>query len=191
MILMLDNYDSFTYNLVQELAEVAEVVIEVVRNDVRSVDELLALEPQAAVISPGPGVPEEAGVSMELVRAAGDLPLLGICLGHQALAAVRGGRVVRAAQPVHGKTSLVGRPGTTHWWWIEPACRRASSSRHGRPTKQSWPSAIVSGPTSESSSTRSLTCAPKEDGSWRTSSPSQAYRCVPSGKETTVTSYEF
>ena len=107
MILMLDNYDSFTYNLVQELAEVGEIEIEVVRNDARDVDDLLARTPQAVVISPGPGVPEEAGVSMELVRAARDLPLLGICLGHQALAAVHGGRVVRAAEPVHGKTSLV------------------------------------------------------------------------------------
>jgi anthranilate synthase component 2 len=112
MILMLDNYDSFTYNLVQELAEVGEVAIEVVRNDARKVDELLALEPRAVVISPGPGVPEEAGVSMELVRAAGDLPLLGICLGHQALAAVHGGSVVRAAEPVHGKTSLVEHDGS-------------------------------------------------------------------------------
>jgi len=107
MILMLDNYDSFTYNLVQELSEVGEVTIEVVRNDVSSVDQLLALEPQAVVISPGPGIPEDAGVSMDLVRGAFDLPLLGICLGHQAIAAVHGGKVVRAPEPVHGKTSPI------------------------------------------------------------------------------------
>jgi len=107
MILMLDNYDSFTYNLVQELAEVGDVAIEVVRNDVSSVEELLSLEPQAIVISPGPGVPEDAGVSMDLVRGAADLPLLGICLGHQAIAAVHGARVVRAPEPVHGKTSPI------------------------------------------------------------------------------------
>ena len=107
MILMLDNYDSFTYNLVQELGEVGDVEIEVVRNDAATVDELLALGPQAVVISPGPGVPEEAGVSMDLVRAAAGLPLLGICLGHQAIAAVHGGRVIRAAEPVHGKTSPI------------------------------------------------------------------------------------
>ena len=107
VILMLDNYDSFTYNLVQELAEVGDVAIEVVRNDVSSVEELLSLEPQAIVISPGPGVPEDAGVSMDLVRGAADLPLLGICLGHQAIAAVHGARVVRAPEPVHGKTSPI------------------------------------------------------------------------------------
>jgi anthranilate synthase component 2 len=107
MILMLDNYDSFTYNLVQELSEVGDVAIEVVRNDVSSVEELLSLEPQAIVISPGPGIPEDAGVSMDLVRGAIDLPLLGICLGHQAIAAVHGGKVVRAPEPVHGKTSPI------------------------------------------------------------------------------------
>ena len=111
MILMLDNYDSFTYNLVQELAEVGEAPIEVVRNDESTVDELLALGPDAIVISPGPGVPEESGVTMDLVAAARDLPLLGICLGHQALAAVHGGKVVRAFEPVHGKTSTVRHEG--------------------------------------------------------------------------------
>jgi anthranilate synthase component 2 len=76
MILMIDNYDSFTYNLVQELQEVGEVEIDVVRNDAVGVDELLARGPRAVVISPGPGVPEESGVTMDLIRAAGDLPLL-------------------------------------------------------------------------------------------------------------------
>jgi anthranilate synthase/aminodeoxychorismate synthase-like glutamine amidotransferase len=108
---MIDNYDSFTYNLVQELAEVGEVKIEVVRNDERTVSELLELEPRAVVISPGPGVPEDAGVSMELVRMAADLPLLGICLGHQAIAAVHGARIIRAPEPVHGKTSSVFHDG--------------------------------------------------------------------------------
>jgi anthranilate synthase/aminodeoxychorismate synthase-like glutamine amidotransferase len=107
MILVLDNYDSFTYNLVQELSEVGEADLEVVRNDACSVQQLLDSGPRAIVISPGPGVPEEAGVTMELVAAAGGIPLLGICLGHQALAAVHGGRVVRASAPVHGKTSPV------------------------------------------------------------------------------------
>ncbi len=111
MILMIDNYDSFTYNLVQELQEVGEVEIDVVRNDAVGVDELLARGPRAVVISPGPGVPEESGVTMDLIRAAGDLPLLGICLGHQALAAVHGGRVVRAREPVHGKTSTIHHHG--------------------------------------------------------------------------------
>jgi anthranilate synthase component 2 len=108
---MVDNYDSFTYNLVQELAEVGDTAIDVVRNDAATVDELLARNPDAIVISPGPGVPEDAGVTMDLIRAARDRPILGICLGHQALAAVDGGRVVRAAEPVHGKTSPVHHDG--------------------------------------------------------------------------------
>jgi len=108
---MLDNYDSFTYNLVQELSEVGEVAIEVVRNDVSSVDDLLSRKPQAIVISPGPGTPGDAGVSMDLVRGAASLPLLGICLGHQAIAAVHGGKVVRAPEPVHGKTSRIFHDG--------------------------------------------------------------------------------
>jgi anthranilate synthase component 2 len=108
---MLDNYDSFTYNLVQELAEVGDVEIQVVRNDAAGVDELMSRTPTAVVISPGPGVPEGSGVTMDLVRAAADLPLLGICLGHQAIAAVHGGRVVRASEPVHGKTSEIHHDG--------------------------------------------------------------------------------
>ncbi|MFV2072311.1 MAG: aminodeoxychorismate/anthranilate synthase component II [Thermoanaerobaculales bacterium] len=104
---MLDNYDSFTYNLVQEMAEISEAEIRVVRNDEATADDLMALGPQAVVISPGPGVPEDAGISMELVTAASEVPLLGICLGHQALATVHGGKVVRAAAPVHGKTSMI------------------------------------------------------------------------------------
>jgi len=108
---MIDNYDSFTYNLVQELSEVGDVEIKVVRNDAASVDELMAKGPRAVVISPGPGIPEESGVTMDVVRAAADLPLLGICLGHQAIAAVHGGRVVRASEPIHGKTSGVRHNG--------------------------------------------------------------------------------
>jgi anthranilate synthase/aminodeoxychorismate synthase-like glutamine amidotransferase len=111
MILMIDNYDSFTYNLVQELAEVGETEIEVVRNDDATVDELMDLGPQAVVISPGPGVPDNSGVTKEMVRAAADLPLLGICLGHQAIAEVHGGRVIRASEPVHGKTSDIQHNG--------------------------------------------------------------------------------
>ena len=108
---MIDNYDSFTYNLVQELSEVGDVEIEVVRNDAASAEELLAKGPNAIVISPGPGIPEDSGVTMKMVRAARDLPLLGICLGHQAIAAIHGGRVVRASEPVHGKTSEVRHNG--------------------------------------------------------------------------------
>jgi anthranilate synthase/aminodeoxychorismate synthase-like glutamine amidotransferase len=111
MILMVDNYDSFTYNLVQELAEIGAGDIRVVRNDAATVAELLALRPEAVVISPGPGAPESAGVSLELIAAAAAVPLLGVCLGHQALAAVHGGRVVRAPEPVHGKVSPIRHRG--------------------------------------------------------------------------------
>ncbi len=113
MILMLDNYDSFTYNLVQELQEISGAEIEVVRNDVSTPEELLALRPQAIVISPGPGRPEDAGITEDLIRAAVDVPLLGICLGEQALAQVHGGRVVRAPEPVHGKTSPIHHDDST------------------------------------------------------------------------------
>ncbi len=107
MILMIDNYDSFTYNLVQELAEISGCEIEVVRNDAGTPSELLERRPQAVVISPGPGTPNDAGVSKDLIRAAADTPLLGICLGMQSLAEVHGGAVVRAPAPVHGKTSEI------------------------------------------------------------------------------------
>ena len=110
-LLMIDNYDSFTYNLVQELSEVGDVEIEVVRNDAASAEELMAKGPHAVVISPGPGIPEHSGATMDMVRAAADLPLLGICLGHQAIAAVHGGRVMRAPEPVHGKTSEIRHGG--------------------------------------------------------------------------------
>jgi anthranilate synthase component 2 len=111
MILMIDNYDSFTYNLVQELAEISGASVVVRRNDAATADELLALGPEAVVISPGPGTPDDAGVSMELIRAAPKTPVLGICLGMQALAAVHGGAVVRAPAPVHGKTSSIHHDG--------------------------------------------------------------------------------
>ncbi len=111
MILMIDNYDSFTYNLVQELAEISGVSIEVVRNDADTAEALLDLGPQAIVISPGPGTPDDAGVSLDLLRVAVDTPILGICLGMQSLAAVHGGAVVRAPAPVHGKTSEIHHNG--------------------------------------------------------------------------------
>jgi anthranilate synthase component 2 len=106
MILMIDNYDSFTFNLVQMLAGAGEEV-EVVRNDAAPVEELLARRPLGIVVSPGPGRPEEAGICVELIRRAAPVPLLGVCLGHQALAVACGAAVVRAGRPMHGKTSLV------------------------------------------------------------------------------------
>ena len=111
MILMLDNYDSFTYNLVQGLATLTRDAIEVVRNDAASAEELLSMGPRAVVVSPGPGDPHDAGVSMDLIRAATEYPLLGVCLGHQALAAVHGASIVRAPEPLHGKTSPIHHSG--------------------------------------------------------------------------------
>jgi anthranilate synthase/aminodeoxychorismate synthase-like glutamine amidotransferase len=105
MILMIDNYDSFTYNLVQYLREMAADV-QVVRNDALTVADIEKLAPEAIVISPGPGRPEDAGISCDVIRAfAGKIPILGVCLGHQAIGLVYGGKVVHAKKLMHGKTS--------------------------------------------------------------------------------------
>ncbi len=111
MILMLDNYDSFTFNLVQYLGELgAEVVVH--RNDRITPDAIAALDPAGIVISPGPCTPNEAGVSLDVIRRfAGQIPILGVCLGHQAIGQVFGGRVVRARAIMHGKTSPVHHTG--------------------------------------------------------------------------------
>ena len=107
MILLIDNYDSFTYNLVQYFGALGQTVV-VRRNDAITLDEIAALAPERLVISPGPCTPDEAGISLDAIRHfAGQLPILGVCLGHQALAQVFGGRVVRAAKVMHGKTSQI------------------------------------------------------------------------------------
>ncbi|MBR9813595.1 aminodeoxychorismate/anthranilate synthase component II [bacterium] len=107
MILMLDNYDSFTYNLVQYLGEIgAQVVVK--RNDEVSVEQVRSLAPSHIVVSPGPCTPNEAGVSLDIVRRfAGEIPLLGVCLGHQCIGQVYGGKIVRARAVMHGKTSTM------------------------------------------------------------------------------------
>jgi anthranilate synthase component II len=110
MILMIDNYDSFTYNLVQMLA-VAGATVEVVRNDQESVAALLARRPRGIVVSPGPGRPEDAGLCVELIREEAGIPLLGVCLGHQALGYAYGGTVRGARELMHGKTSPVHHEG--------------------------------------------------------------------------------
>jgi anthranilate synthase/aminodeoxychorismate synthase-like glutamine amidotransferase len=111
-LLVLDNYDSFTYNLVQELGELgADPVVH--RNDALDLAGVRALEPAAIVISPGPGRPEDAGICLQVIEAlAGQVPILGVCLGHQCLAQAFGGEVVRAAEVVHGKTSAIHHDGT-------------------------------------------------------------------------------
>jgi anthranilate synthase/aminodeoxychorismate synthase-like glutamine amidotransferase len=113
MVFVLDNYDSFTYNLVQYLGELGAKVV-VRRNDEVSVAEVEAMRPERILLSPGPCTPQEAGISIELVRHfAGKVPLLGVCLGHQAIGAAFGGEVVRAPKLMHGKTSEVQHDGKT------------------------------------------------------------------------------
>jgi para-aminobenzoate synthetase component II len=107
MILMIDNYDSFTYNLVQYLGEMGQELM-IVRNDELSVDEVIRLKPSHIVISPGPGRPEDAGIIVDLVkRLGGKVPILGVCLGHQAICHAFGGNIVRASRLMHGKTSEI------------------------------------------------------------------------------------
>jgi anthranilate synthase/aminodeoxychorismate synthase-like glutamine amidotransferase len=111
LVFVLDNYDSFTYNLVQYLGELgADVMVR--RNDEVTVDDIVALRPRHIVISPGPGRPEDAGVTMEVIKRLGpQTPILGVCLGHQAIGAACGGAVVRAPLPMHGKTSVIEHDG--------------------------------------------------------------------------------
>lgn len=117
MIIVIDNYDSFTYNLVQYLGELASELpvaddIKVFRNDKISIDEIRALKPEAVVISPGPGRPEDAGISLELIEQLGqELPILGVCLGHQSIGQVFGGKIIAAPELMHGKTSQVSHTG--------------------------------------------------------------------------------
>jgi anthranilate synthase component II len=107
MLILIDNYDSFTYNLVHFLGELG-AKSEVIRNDKATADEVLAKKPKAIVLSPGPCTPNEAGVCLDLItKAAGKVPLLGVCLGHQAIGQAYGGNVIRAPEPLHGKLSTI------------------------------------------------------------------------------------
>jgi len=112
MILLIDNYDSFTFNLYHFLGDVG-ARCEVWRNDKLTVEQALAMQPEAIVLSPGPCTPTEAGICLDLIKAAaGQVPVLGVCLGHQAIGQAFGGRVVRAPQPMHGKVSAIRHDGT-------------------------------------------------------------------------------
>ena len=112
MLLLLDNYDSFTYNIYQLFSDIGAQV-EVVRSDKISIDEIRAKDYRGVIISPGPGIPQDAGISEEVIRQlGGEIPILGICLGHQAIGEVFGGRVVRAGEIVHGKASPIRHSGT-------------------------------------------------------------------------------
>jgi anthranilate synthase/aminodeoxychorismate synthase-like glutamine amidotransferase len=119
VVFVLDNYDSFTYNLVQYLGELGAPV-EVRRNDEVTIDRIEALRPERIVVSPGPCTPQDAGISIELIRHfAGKVPVLGVCLGHQAIGAAFGGEVVRAKTLMHGKTSPVEHDGRTIFQGVE------------------------------------------------------------------------
>ena len=112
MLLLLDNYDSFTYNIYQLFSDIGAQV-EVVRSDKISIDEIRAKDYRGVIISPGPGIPQDAGISEEVIRQlGGEIPILGICLGHQAIGEVFGGRIVRAGEIVHGKASPIRHCGT-------------------------------------------------------------------------------
>ncbi|TWU43330.1 Anthranilate synthase component 2 [Novipirellula aureliae] len=113
MVIVIDNYDSFTYNLVQRLGEIDRSIdVRVFRNDEKSVDEIANLSPRRILISPGPCTPSEAGVSVECVkRFAGTIPLLGVCLGHQSIGQAFGGKIIRAPQLMHGKTDEIYHDG--------------------------------------------------------------------------------
>jgi len=130
MLLMIDNYDSFTYNLVQYFGELKQEVV-VFRNDQISLDEVEALAPAQIVISPGPCTPNEAGICLDLIKkASGKVPIMGVCLGHQAIGQAFGGNVVRAPSPVHGKLSEVPmddkrRLFDVNFWGVVNGCRTA------------------------------------------------------------------
>jgi anthranilate synthase component 2 len=110
---MIDNYDSFTFNLVQFLGELTDMEIRVIRNDKTTVEDIALLQPDAIVISPGPCTPNEAGISVELIKQLGKkIPLLGVCLGHQSIGVAYGGKVVRAPYLMHGKVSKIHHEGT-------------------------------------------------------------------------------
>jgi para-aminobenzoate synthetase component 2 len=121
-LLLIDNYDSFTYNLVQAFL-VLGADVHVYRNDAMTVEEAIAFAPSHLCISPGPGTPYDAGVSMDMIRAfAGRLPVLGVCLGHQSIVEVFGGKVVRAGRLMHGKTSIIQHDGHTLFAGLPQPC---------------------------------------------------------------------
>jgi anthranilate synthase component II len=169
MVLVIDNYDSFTYNLVQYLGELGATVV-VRRNDEVTVEDIRTLAPSRILISPGPGRPEDAGVSLDVIRTFGPtLPMLGVCLGHQAIGLAFGGRVVRAAAPIHGKTSAIEHDGLGVFAGMGPGFEAgryhslvvaendlpptSSSPPAPAPSASSWDFGIVTGPCTACSST--------------------------------------
>ena len=148
MLLFIDNYDSFTYNIVQYFAELGQE-ISVRRNDDITLDEIAELQPQYLVIGPGPCSPKEAGISVPALRRfAGQIPILGVCLGHQAIGEAFGGRIVRAQELMHGKVSPVHHTNNGVFAGLPnaPACPNVSTSPPGRQTAKSWACAINNTP---------------------------------------------
>ena len=151
MVLVLDNYDSFTYNLVQYLGELG-AAITVKRNDEATVADIRALAPERILISPGPGRPEDAGITLQVIEAfAEHTPMLGVCLGHQAIGMAFGGRVIRAPLPMHGKTSIVEHDGRGVFAGISTSFQ-ASRYHSLIVADAGWPSALQ------------VTARSKEDG---------------------------
>ena len=159
LVLVIDNYDSFVYNLVQYLGELGSDPL-VYRHDEATLEQLVDLEPAAVLVSPGPGRPEDAGVSNAAIDEFGrrGVPVLGVCLGHQCIGQLYGGRVVRAGHVMHGKTSMIRHsgdglfadlpnpfrpPGTTRWWWSATPSPTAWRSPPRRRTASSWASATA------------------------------------------------
>ncbi len=181
MLLMIDNYDSFTYNLVQYFGELGEDV-RVARNDEITLEEIASLRPERICISPGPCSPSEAGISLAVLqRFAGEVPILGVCLGHQAIGQAFGGRVIRAKALMHGKTGTIHHTGALA---SSPDCPTLSPP----PVTTRWPSSVLRCPSASRSRpgptmTRSWDCA---TGRWRSkacsstrsrSRPSTGTRC--------------
>jgi anthranilate synthase/aminodeoxychorismate synthase-like glutamine amidotransferase len=141
MVLVIDNYDSFTYNLVQYLGELGASVV-VRRNNETTVDEIAALNPARILISPGPGRPEDAGITLDVIKTFGEtVPTLGVCLGHQAIGMAFGGIVTRAAVPMHGKTSTVEHDGRGIFSGISAAFQ-ASRYHSLMVGEQGWPDVL-------------------------------------------------
>lgn len=170
MILLIDNYDSFSYNLYQLIGQL-DPDLHVVRNDACTVGDIKGLQPEAVVLSPGPGRPEDAGICVDVIKELGaDYPILGVCLGHQAICQAYGGVVTYAKELMHGKQSetdfdtsdalFAGLPekrpwpDTTPWRRKKPACRTVSKSQPERQTERSWRSDTENTPSTACSSTR-------------------------------------
>ena len=148
MLLLIDNYDSFTYNLFHYLGELGAEV-DVRRNDALSVDQALALAPQGIIISPGPCDPDRAGICLALIaKAAGRVPVLGVCLGHQSIGQAFGGRVVRAPVPMHGKISTINHDGSGLFTGL-PSPFRATRYHSLMVERETWPECLIATAASE------------------------------------------